>query len=80
MTKVDLSWLRKQAQRGPDGRSVYQFLCVGERRLFNGYECSAHWDCLTLLTEQFPGIDFNSHLYTIDRDRLTAPVALCRST
>ena len=29
-------------------------------------------DCLTLLTEQFPGIDFNTHLYTIDRDRLTS--------
>jgi len=70
--KPDLVWLRKQAQRG----AAMGALCTGSyvlasAGLLNGYECSAHWDCLTLLTEQFPGIEFNSHLYTIDRDRMT---------
>ena len=70
--KSHLAWLRKQAQRG----AQIGALCTGayvlaSAGLLNGYECSAHWDCLTLLTEQFPAIDFNSHLYTIDRDRMT---------
>ena len=72
VNKSDLVWLRKQAQRG----AALGALCTGSyvlasAGLLNGYECSAHWDCLTLLTEQFPGIEFNSHLYTIDRDRMT---------
>ena len=72
VTKADQAWLRKQAQRG----SQMGALCTGSyvlasAGLLNGYECSAHWDSLTLLSEQFPGIEFNSHLYTIDRDRLT---------
>ena len=70
--RSDLAWLRKQAQKGVQMGA----LCTGSyvlasAGLLNGYQCSAHWDCLTLLTEQFPAIDFNSHLYTIDRDRLT---------
>ena len=70
--RSDLAWLRKQAQKG----AQLGALCTGSyvlasAGLLNGYQCSAHWDCLTLLTEQFPAIDFNSHLYTIDRDRLT---------
>ena len=72
VTKVDLSWLRKQAQRGAQmGALCTGSYALASAGLLNGSECSAHWDCLTLLTEQFPGIDFNSHLYTIDRDRLT---------
>ena len=72
VTKADLSWLRKQAQRGAQmGALCTGSYALASAGLLNGYECSAHWDCLTLLTEQFPDVDFNTHLYTIDRDRLT---------
>ncbi|MEL0137387.1 MAG: GlxA family transcriptional regulator [Halieaceae bacterium] len=70
--KTDLAWLRKQSQKGAQmGALCTGSYALASAGLLNGYECSAHWDCLTLLTEQFPGIDFNSHLYTIDRDRMT---------
>ena len=70
--RADLAWLRKQAQKGVQlGALCTGSYALASAGLLNGYQCSAHWDCLTLLTEQFPAIDFNSHLYTIDRDRLT---------
>jgi len=70
--RADLAWLRKQAQKGVQlGALCTGSYVLASAGLLNGYQCSAHWDCLTLLTEQFPAIDFNSHLYTIDRDRLT---------
>jgi transcriptional regulator GlxA family with amidase domain len=70
--RSDLAWLRKQAQKGAQlGALCTGSYALASAGLLNGYQCSAHWDCLTLLTEQFPAIDFNSHLYTIDRDRLT---------
>ena len=72
MQRSDLAWLRKQAQKGVQlGALCTGSYVLASAGLLNGYQCSAHWDCLTLLTEQFPAIDFNSHLYTIDRDRLT---------
>ena len=70
--RSDTAWLRKQAQKGVQlGALCTGSYALASAGLLNGYQCSAHWDCLTLLTEQFPAIDFNSHLYTIDRDRLT---------
>lgn len=70
--RADLAWLRKQSHRGAQiGALCTGSYALASAGLLNGYECSAHWDCLTLLTEQFPGIEFNSHLYTIDRDRMT---------
>ena len=70
--KADLAWLRKQARGGVQmGALCTGSYALASAGLLDGYECSAHWDCLTLLTEQFPAIDFNTQLYTIDRDRMT---------
>jgi len=67
-----LAWLRKQAQRGVTLGSVctgaYALASAG---LLDGYQCSAHWDCLTVLTERFPRVECNNQLYTMDRDRMT---------
>jgi len=67
-----LAWLRKQAQRGVTLGSVctgaYALASAG---LLDGYQCSAHWDCLTMLTERFPRVACNNQLYTMDRDRMT---------
>lgn len=67
-----LAWLRKQAQRG----TVMGSVCTGayalaSAGLLDGYQCSAHWDCLTILTERFPRVECNNQLYTLDRDRMT---------
>ena len=72
VTKADLSWLRKQAQRGAQmGALCTGSYALASAGLLNGYECSAHWDCLTLLNEHFPNVYCNNQLYTIDRKRMT---------
>lgn len=72
LSRPVLAWLRKQAQRGVVVGSV----CTGayvlaSAGLLDGYQCSAHWDCLTILTDRFPRVGCNNQLYTIDRDRMT---------
>ena len=61
-----ISWLRKQAQRGVVMGSVctgaYALAAAG---LLDGYQCSAHWDCLTVLTDRFPRIACNNQLYVM---------------
>ena len=74
--RSDLAWLRKQAQKGAQlGALCTGSYALASAGLLNGYQCSAHWDCLTLLTEQFPAIDFNSHLYTIALHMMLAMIA-----
>ena len=71
--KTDIQWLRKQARAGTKLGAVctgsYVLAAAG---LLDGHQCSVHWDCLTPMTEQFPDVLCNSHIYTIDNDRLTA--------
>ena len=44
VTKADLSWLRKQAQRGAQmGALCTGSYALASAGLLNGYECSAHW-------------------------------------
>jgi transcriptional regulator GlxA family with amidase domain len=51
-------------------------LCTGpyvlaQAGLLNGYTCSAHWECLAALQEEYPEVYCNNHLFTFDRDRVT---------
>jgi transcriptional regulator GlxA family with amidase domain len=70
--KTECQWLKKLARQGVTIGAV----CTGsyilaEAGLLDGYQCSAHWDCLTLLNEHFPDVYCNNQLYTIDRKRMT---------
>ena len=51
-------------------------LCTGpyllaKAGLLDGYTCSAHWECLAALQEEYPLVYCNNHLFSFDRDRIT---------
>lgn len=71
-TPKQLSWLRQLARR----KTTLGAVCTGSyvlavAGLLDGYSCSAHWECLAALQEQFPHVKTTTQLYTIDRDRIT---------
>lgn len=39
--------------------------------LMDGHTCSAHWECLAALQEQFPKVNCTNRLYTIEQNRMT---------
>lgn len=51
-------------------------LCTGayllaKAELLNGYQASMHWENTLAAQEEFPQVQFNSHIFTIDRNRYT---------
>ena len=68
----ELRWLKSQASR----TRTLGALCTGsyllaKAGLLDGYSCSAHWECLAALQEEFPLVYCNNHLFSFDRDRIT---------
>lgn len=68
----EVRWLKSIAKR----KAVIGAVCTGayvlaRANLLNGYSCSAHWECLAALQEEFPDVRCNNQLFTFDRDRLT---------
>lgn len=39
--------------------------------LLNGYQASLHWENTLTAQEEFPKVNFNQHIFTLDRDRFT---------
>ena len=46
-------------------------LVLAQAGLLDGYNCSAHWECLAALQEDYPRVFCNNNLFTFDRDRMT---------
>ncbi len=51
-------------------------LCTGpylmaKAGLLDGYSCSAHWECIAALQEEYPLVYCNNNLFSFDRDRVT---------
>lgn len=68
----EMRWLKSLSKR----RTALGGVCTGayvlaRTGLLNDYSCSAHWECLAALREEFPDVRSNTQLYTLDRDRLT---------
>lgn len=68
-----IAWLQSQA-RAPRRLGA---VCTGswalaKAGLLDGYETSAHWECLAAMQEAFPRVALSTRLFTIDRDRATA--------
>lgn len=71
-TDKDTRWLKQLAMK----QVTLGAICTGsyvlaKAGLLNGYSCSAHWECLASLREEFPRIGCNNQIFTHDRDRLT---------
>jgi len=67
-----VAWLQQRAA----AQTAIGGLCTGpyilaQAGLLNGYACSAHWECLAALHEEYPLIHTNNNLFTFDRDRIT---------
>ena len=67
-----LTWLKARAAT----KVLMGGLCTGpfvlaQAGLLDGYNCSAHWECLAALQEDYPRIFCNNNLFTFDRDRIT---------
>jgi len=67
-----LALLRKLAQR----HVALGSLCTGgyalaKAGLLDKYKAVVHWENMSALEEQFPGVSFSKQLYAIDRDRYT---------
>lgn len=71
-SRREVTWLKKMAQRhvslGALCTGAYVLASAG---LLDGYSCSAHWECLEAIQERFPRVQTNSHLFTVQRDRMT---------
>lgn len=72
-TAKQVSWLQKRARKGVRIGAI----CTGAyvlayAGLLDGYNCSAHWECLTILQENFPKVNCNNKLFTIDDKRFTS--------
>lgn len=71
-TDQQIRWLQSLAKRDVHLGAVCTGAYVLARaNLLNGYSSSAHWEYLASLQEQFPGVYWNSQLFTFDRDRIT---------
>ncbi|WP_428242630.1 GlxA family transcriptional regulator [Gynuella sp.] len=71
-SKRELSWLqsldRKHVQLGGICTGAY---VLAHARMLDGYDCSAHWECIGTLKEMFPKVNCNNRLFTIDGNRIT---------
>ncbi|MBB3062000.1 GlxA family transcriptional regulator [Microbulbifer rhizosphaerae] len=71
-TRKETLWLQSMAQKhvmlGAVCTGAYVLASAG---LLDGYNCSAHWECLPALQERFPKVNWTNRLYTLDRDRMT---------
>ena len=68
----EVRWVKSLASR----TRALGGLCTGsyllaKAGLLDGYSCSAHWECLAALQEEFPLVYCNNHLFSFDRDRMT---------
>ena len=68
----EIHWLQSQAKKNV----LLGAVCTGAYVLANaglldGYNCSAHWECLAAMQERFPRVNCTNRLYTLDRNRMT---------
>lgn len=68
-----LAWLRAQAARGVrvGGVSGGPFV-LARAGLLAGHRCTAHWEHIPAMAEQFSDLDLARTIYEIDRDRCTS--------
>ncbi|WP_428634900.1 AraC family transcriptional regulator, partial [Sedimenticola sp.] len=68
-SKREAVWLQQIAQA--QKHVILGAVCTGayvlaSAGLLDGYNCSAHWECLAALQERFPKVNCTNRLYTLD--------------
>lgn len=71
-TRKQMAWVqsmaRKHTQLGGVCTGPYLLAVAG---LLDGYQCSAHWECIAALQEAYPKVRCTNLLFVVDRDRMT---------
>lgn len=68
-----LQWLRTNDRKGVTiGAICTGAFVLAKAGLMDGYGCSAHWECMAALQENFPKVHINKRLFTFDKNRLTS--------
>lgn len=71
-SRREVQWLKQMARRhvllGAVCTGAYVLASAG---LLDGYACSAHWECLEAMQEDFPRVQTNNRLFTVERERMT---------
>jgi AraC family carnitine catabolism transcriptional activator len=66
------AWLRRLARPGATlGALDTGSFFLGWAGLLDGYRATTHWESLDSFREQFPKVEVTSHLFEVDRTRLT---------
>lgn len=68
----EVNWLKQMGRR----HVLLGAVCTGayvlaSAHLLDGHACSAHWECLEAIQEDFPRVQTNNRLFTIEKDRMT---------
>lgn len=71
-TRRQISWIQSLARK----HVCLGGVCTGpyllaDAGVMDGYECSAHWECIAALQEAYPRVLCSNHLFVLDRDRMT---------
>ncbi|ADZ91002.1 GlxA family transcriptional regulator [Marinomonas mediterranea] len=72
-TKAQVRWIQQKAKKG----IVVGGICTGaymlsHAGLLDGYSCSVHWECMTALQENYPKVNCNNRLFSIENKRVTS--------
>lgn len=72
-SRRQVSWLQKMGRRACNVGAI----CTGayvlaDAGLLDGYDCSAHWECIASLQEKFQKVRCTNHLFVLDRNRMTS--------
>ena len=71
-SKETLSQLKRLEKKGVQlGGICTGTFVLAAAGLLNGYDCSVHWESKAAISELYPLVRCNDHLFTIDRQRLT---------
>lgn len=72
-SQKQVSWLQAQGRKGIRMGGIctgtYVLAVAG---LLDNHECSAHWECIASLQEEFPKVNTTNRLFSIDQKRLTS--------
>lgn len=72
LNRALLNWLRRLERHGAMlGAVDTGTFALAAAGLLEGYQCTLHWEAISMFREHYPDIAVSEQLYVIDRSRLT---------